>query len=121
MISALVFPTVPSKLITSVSLSPSNPTETVGSSVTLTCEAVLTVDVSGAIIEFDYNGLTDSSVAAVSGTFQTNMATISLVTISSASEYTCTVTVTASGVCGGSEPACPTNTSDAVTLTVRCK
>ena len=62
-------------------------------------------------------------MAAVAGNNQIDMATISPVELSSAGEYTCTVTVTASGVCGGggSELACPTKTSDAVKLTVMCE
>ena len=48
---------------------------------------------------------------------------LSSVMLSSAGEYTGTVTVTASGVYGGggSQPACPTKTSDPVTLTIQSK
>ena len=119
--SAFVFPSVPSDLITSAFLSPSNPTGTVGSSVILTCTAMLSVDVSGAMIEFDY-GLGSTSVVTASNTTEANTATISSVSLSSAGDYTCTVTVTAPGVCGGgSEPVCPTKTSDPITLTVQCE
>ena len=54
---------------------------------------------------------------------QQSTAVISPVSLSSAGEYTCTVTVTAPGVCGGggSQPACPTYTSDPVALKVQCK
>ena len=113
---------VPSGLITSVSLLPPNPIGIVGSSISLTCTAVLSVDVSGAMIVFDY-GFINNTVAAVAGNTQTDTATISPVEVSSADEYDCTVTVTAPGVCGEgeSQPACPTNTSDAVALKVQCE
>ena len=116
------FPSVPSGLIKSVSLTPPNPTGTVGSSVSLICTAVLSVDVSGSLIVFDY-GFMNYTKAAVAGTTQTGMATISPVKLSSSGDYTCTVTVTAPGVCGGggSEPVCPTNTSDPVPLKVQCE
>ena len=83
---------------------------------------MLSADISGATIVFDY-GFSSKMVTADGSTTQTNTATISTVTISSAGEYTCTVSVTASGVCGGgeSEPTCPTSTSDAISLTVTCK
>ena len=112
------FPSVPSSLIKSVSLSPPNPIGTVGSSVSLICTAILSVDVSGAMIVFDY-GFRTSTMAAVAGSTQTDIATISPVEVSSSGDYTCTVTVIAPGVCGGGGPACPTNTSDAVPLIVQ--
>ena len=112
---------VPSNLITSVSLSFSNQTGIVGSSATLTCMAVLSVDVSGVVIEFDYK-LGDTSVETASGSTLTNTATISIVALSSAGYYTCTVTVAAFGVCGGgSRQTCPTLTSDVVLLTMQCE
>ena len=116
------FLSVPNDLITSVSLSPPNPIGTVGSSVSLICTAVLSVDVSGAMTVFDY-GVMNHTVAAVAGKTQTSIATISPVELSSADEYDCTVIITAPGVCGGggSEPDCPTKTSDPVTLKVQCK
>ena len=85
--------------------------------------AELSVDVSGAMIKFEYGSIANNTITAVSGTNQTNTTTISPVSISSAGSYTCTVTVTASGVCGGggSEPACPTNTSHPVTLMLQCE
>ena len=88
----------------------------------MTCTAILSVNVSGAMIEFDYR-LDGVSLETASGTTLTSTATIYPVTLSSAGEYTCTVTVTASGVCGGggSEPACPTKTSNAISLTVQCE
>ena len=125
-ISAFVFPSVPSDLITSASLSPSNPTRTVGSSVILTCRAMLSVDVSGAMIKFDYQ-LGSTSVgtgsSTASSTTEADTTTISPVSLSTAGDYTCIVTVTASGVCGGggSEPTCPTKTSNTATLTVQCE
>ena len=114
------FPSVPPGLITSVALSFSNTNVTVGHSVDLTCTAFLSVDVSGAMIVFDYGFMTNI-VAAVAGNIQTGIATISTVDLSSADEYDCTVTVTAPGVCGGdgSEPVCPTKTSNLVPLTVK--
>ena len=112
----LMFPSVPNDLVTSVSLTPPNPTGIVGSSIDLTCTAVLSTDVSGAMIDFDY-GFIRIIMAAVSGTTQTHTTAISPLNISSAGEYTCTVTVTASGVCG-SEPACPTKISDPIYVTV---
>ena len=84
--------------------------------------AVLLVDASGAVIMFEYK-FGDMSVDTASDTTLTNTVTVPTVTLSSAGDYTCTVTVTASGVCGGggSEPACPTSTSGPVRLTVQCK
>ena len=121
-ISALVFPSVPSTLVTSTSLSLSAPTVTIGSSTNFTCTALLSMDVSGALIKFDY-GSTSNTVTAVAGVTQTDIATMFSITPLSAGEHTCIVTVTASGVCGGggSEPACPTKTSDSVKLTVQCE
>ena len=79
------------------------------------------MNISGAMIEFDF-GFNSTSVAADFATTVTS-SVFRPVTISSAGEYTCTVTITAFGVCGGggSEPACPTKTSDAVKLTVMCE
>ena len=116
------FPSVPGNLTISVFLTPPNPTGTIGSPINLTCTAVFSADVIETMIQFDY-GFMSNTVAAVAGITQTDMATISSVSLSSAGEYTCTVTVTASGVCGGngSEPACPTKTSDAISLTVQCE
>ena len=120
--SVLFFFSVPSGLVTSAVLSSSTTTGTVGSSVYLTCSAMLSVDVSGAVIEYDY-GFMSNTTAVVAGTTQTNMATISPVEVSSAGDYNCTVIVTASGVCGEGEPvpACPNKTSDPVTLKVQCE
>ena len=88
------------------------------------CEAKLTVPVntSKATLEFDY-GVTIVTVPAGSGTTLTNIVTISPVSISSAGNYTCSMTVAAPGVCGGggTEPACPTKTSDPVALMVKCE
>ena len=67
---------------------------------------------------FDYGFMTNT-IAAVTGSTQTDIATVSPVEVSSSGDYTCTVTVIASGVCGGGGPACPTNTSDAVPLIVQ--
>ena len=80
------------------------------------------MDVSGSMIDFDY-GLISHSGFAVAGTNQTNSSIITPVMISTAGEHTCTVTITAPGVCGGggSEPACPNKTSDPVTLGVQCE
>ena len=118
--SVLVFTSVPSDLITSISLSLSNPTENLGGTVILTCTAMLNVDVSGATVEFDY-GIMSNPVDAIAGITQTNRATISPVMASSAGKYNCTVTITAPGVCGPMEPepACPTKTSNPVTLAVQ--
>ena len=96
-----------------------------GDSITASCSATLRMDVSGySMIEFDY-GLTSNIVAAVAGTTQNDIATISSSALVPGSEYTCTVTVAASGVCGGGglEPAaaCPTKTSDPVTIPVECE
>ena len=116
-----LFYSVPSPLISSVTLTRSSPTRKVGSSVTLFCTALLTVNISGAMIEFDY-GFRSKSAFAASGTTQTNTTTISPVSISSAGEYTCTVTVTAPGVCeSGPRQVCPTKISDPVSLTVLCE
>ena len=117
------FPSVPSGLITSASLSLSNTSVTVGSSVSLTCTAILSVDVSGAMIAFDYEFMT-KTIPAVAGSTQTGMATISPMELSSSGNYTCTVTVTATCMCGGRrrlEPACPKKTSNPVSLTVQCE
>ena len=117
----LGFLSVPGDVITSASLSLLNPTATLGSGTFLTCKAILSMGISGAMIEFDFD-FTNTSVAANFSTTVISYAFIP-VTISSAGKYTCTVTATASGVCGGggSEPACPTKTSDAVKLTVICE
>ena len=122
--SVFVVTSVPDNLITSTSLSPANPIGIVGSSVTLTCTATLSVDVSGAMIKFEHGSIATNTIAAVPGTTQTNAPTINTVTISSVgSSYTCKVTVTAPGVCGGggSKPACPTKTSNTIPLTVQCE
>ena len=120
--AGMIFLSVPSNLITSASLSLSNPIGIVGSSVTMSCIAFLSVDVSGAMIEFDLR-LNDVSLDTASGTTLTKTVTISPVALPSAGSYTCTVTVTAPGVCGGggSEPACPTKNSDSVLLKVQCE
>ena len=83
---------------------------------------MLSLDAPGAVLEFDYK-LGDESVGIASGTTLTDTFVIAPVSISSAGSYTCTVTVTASGMCGegGSEPACPTKTSNTISLTVRCE
>ena len=122
-ISVLGFYSVPSNLISSVSLSPATPTGTLGSSVELTCTATLSMDVFGAMIKFEYGSITTNTMPAVSGTSQTNKASIPLMSISSAGGYTCTVTVTATDVCeeGGSEPDCPTKTSNTISLAVECE
>ena len=105
----------------SASLTPANPTGTLGSSVTLNCTVTLNDDVSGAMIEFDYR-LDNVSVNTDSGTTLTSITTISPVTISSAGSYTCTVTVTAYGASGGgSGQTYSTKTSNAVSLTVQCE
>ena len=116
------FPSVPSDLITSASLSLSNTNVTLGSSVSLTCTAIMSVSVIGAMIMFDYGFMTNT-MAAVPGNTHTGMATISPVKLSSSGDYTCTVTVAAVGVCGvgGSIPACPTSTTDPVALRVQCE
>ena len=109
-------------MITSVSLTSLNPTGIIDSRVNLTCDAVLSLGVSGSLIVFAYSN-TDGSVATNFVTSLTSSVISIPVTLSLADEYTCTVTVTAPGVCGGgeSEPDCPTMTSDAVTLAVKCK
>ena len=93
-----------------------------GDSIIATCTAELSVAVLGTTIEFDY-GFINNTLPAVAGTTQTNMATISSVTPSTAGEYNCIVTVTVPGVCGGggSEPSCPSKSSDPVTLRVQCE
>ena len=70
------FPSVPSGLITSASLSLSNTNVTVGSFVSLTCTAILSVDISGAMIVFDY-GFMIITKAAIAGNTQTDTAIIS--------------------------------------------
>ena len=79
---------------------------------------MLSLDVTGAMIEFDYGVGSSNTVPVVAGTTQTNVGMISPVTISSAGDYTCTVTVTASGVCGESGLDCPTGTSSPVSVAV---
>ena len=113
------FSSVPDNLITSATLSPANPIGTVGSSIDLNCMAVLSEDVSGAIIEFEYGFIASKMITADSGTSYTDTATIDTVNIFSTGPYTCKVTVTAPGVCGP-QPACPTN-SDSISLTVQCE
>ena len=85
------------------------------------CAAQLSVDVSGSVIEFDY-GFVIKTGFVVAGTSQSNTATMSTVTTASAGYYTCTVTITANGVCGnGQEQVCPTKTSDTISLGVLCE
>ena len=72
---------------------------------------------------FDYRFM-NNSVLTIPGSMQnSNNFMISPVTISSAGEYTCTVTVNETSVCGesGSESVCSSKTSAAVTLTVQCE
>ena len=113
---------VPSNFITSVRLSVDPDIGVWGEPVTLICTTNLSSNGSGAMIEFDY-GFTNNLATVDDNLTQENKAVRSPVNIFSTGEYTCTVTVTAPGVCGGSgsEPACPTNTSDPVTLKVQCK
>ena len=119
-----LFYLVPSDLIKSVSLTSTKEPLilAVGSSAWFICTVTLTTDVSEAMVEFDY-GFQMNLASISSGTSQLNSATISSMSLSSAGNYTCKVTVTASGVCGGggSEPACPTKTSDPVSLTMQCE
>ena len=114
---------VPSDLITSVDVRFDPTVGVVGNQAVIFCRAKLTVPLnsSEAILEFDY-GFTINSVPAGSGTNPLNAIIISPVSIFSAGEYTCTLTITAPGVCGGGmEPACPTKTSDSVALMVKCE
>ena len=117
-----VFP-VPSQLITSVVLTPINQTRAVGSSITFTCTAVLATDVSGAMIEFNFSPPPSMmmSLDAVAGVVQEATSTPLPVTLSSAGNYSCSVSVTAAGVCAESAPACPIRASDPVALTVISK
>ena len=117
------FSSVSNEWITSVLLTPPNVATTVGSSITLVCIAELGVPVPGAVVEFDY-GFTNNSKAAFDGTTQFDIVTISHVGVPSATNhYTCTVTVMASGMCGGGElePTCPTKTSNVVIPTIQCE
>ena len=116
------WPLVPSNFL-SVFFTPSDPVGTVGSSINLTCTAMLSVNVPEAMFSFDYRFMNNSVLMIPDSMQSVNIFMISPVAISSAGDYDCTVTVTVSGVCGGggSEPACPTMTSDDVTLTVRCE
>ena len=63
------------------------------------------------------------SLDAVAGIMQTATATPLPVTLSSAVNYGCSVSVTAAGVCAAdsSAPDCPSMTSDPVALTVISK
>ena len=80
------------------------------------------LNASEAGFEFDYGFTINMSPVSV-GTTVTNSAPISPTKVSFAGSYTCTVTVITFGVCGGggSEPACPSKTSDPVQLMVKCK
>ena len=104
-------------LITSVHLSFSNPTGIVGSNIGLTCTTMLSLDVTGAPIEFLFE-LDGDRVAGAASNTQTGMATLSPLAISSAGNYTCIVIVVAD-LCEGE--ICPSRTSDPVTLRVQCE
>ena len=113
---------VPTEIITSVSLSFDPMTGVVGDFITAKCTVELNYTISGCDMEFDYGFITNTDVAAGAGLEAYNFATISLVNISSAGEYTCTATVTGGDFCQGvgSEQLFIPRTSDAVTLRVQC-
>ena len=69
-----------------------------GDSITATCTVQLNFNVSGCNIEYIY-GFKTNTVAAGAGVTLHNFVTISPVNISSAGEYTCTVTVLAGPYC----------------------
>ena len=81
------------------------------------CIGVLTASVSGATIEFDY-GFKSNEVAAGAGPKPYNPIPIPV----TASTFACNMTIKYPGLCGAErEPACPTMTSDFVSMTVLCK
>ena len=92
-----------------------------GDSITAICTAELNFTISGCDIKFDY-GFKTITVATGAGVKLFNWVTISPVNISSAGEYTCTVTVTGGDFCQGvgSEQLFQPRTSDVVTLRVQC-
>ena len=89
-----------------------------GDNVTLFCTASLIKNINNLTIEFDY-GFTNNSEIAVAGYNQTNTATISPVTLSSAGDYNCTVTVYVTVSENGSDLFHQTNTSNTIQLSVQ--
>ena len=87
-----------------------------GESTLATCIASVTVNVSLCSVQFDY-GLVTNEVAGGAGLDLYNTLTISPVTISSAGEYTCTVSIVDTLDC--TRNISP-KTSEAVTLKVQC-
>ena len=115
---------VSSDLITSVTISFTPSIVLVGDKTVVFCVAQLKepLNASEAGFAIDY-GFKINIVPTGAGTTVTNSVPIFSVNISFAGAHNCTVTVTAPGVCGGggSEPACPTMTSDPVALMVECE
>ena len=112
---------VPSEIVSSVSLSFDPIIGVLGDSITATCTIELYFNVPGCIIEYVY-GFKTNLVAAGAGVKLYNFASLSPVNISSAGEYTCNVTVLANGPCqvNGSEQRSIPRASDAVTLRMQC-
>ena len=118
--SAFAFPLASNDFLL-VSLTPSTLIAFVGSSVTFTCTAMVNVNISGITFQFDSSFMDNSSLTTTGSNEMSNNYTISPVNISSAGEYTCSLTVSVPGVCGDLfQPPCPSNSSVAV-LTVLCK
>ena len=92
-----------------------------GDSITATCTVELNVYVSGCVIKFNYEFITNTPAAGAGLTLY-NFATLSPLNISSAGEYTCTATVFTGPSCqvNGSGQLSIPRTSDAVTLRVQC-
>ena len=105
----------------SVSLSFDPMIGVVGDSITAICTAELNFTIPGCEIKYDY-GFKTTTVAVGASVKLFNFATISPVNISTAGEYTCTVTLTGGPFCQGvgSEQLFIPRTSDAVTLRVQC-
>ena len=89
----------------------------VGNATLALCRAQLTVNVSGCILQFDY-GFVTIEVPGGSALDHYKFLALSPVNISSAGEYTCTVSVFDTDFC--TRNISP-KTSAAVTLTVQCE
>ena len=89
----------------------------VGNATTAVCHAQFTVNAPGCTILFDY-GLVTIEVPGGDGLDLYNFLALSPVNISSAGEYTCTVSVIDTDVC--TRTISP-KTGAAVTLTVHCE
>ena len=107
---------VTSGTITSINLTFNSTIGVWGSTIAGQCHAQFTVNVSGCVLRFDYGFVTKEAPAG-RGLELYNILLLSPVNVSSAGEYTCTVSVIDTTVC--SRNISP-KSSAAVTLKVQC-